>query len=311
MPTVFRLVVRVFALSLFLILGAAATTCILAGEFPGDSPRQADWIPDDNDEFLRLLKAKDSELNRVRVTVQKKKTVRRVPLLEHAEDSFNAYKFGGDPPSQPESYKPYELKTSATFLLTLQGNETTIERTSMFNGRGEREDQSQYSKTSNASGTTESICEAHGYRTILRNVPSIEEHGLFYEARMELEFSLGVGFGSRLESIEQIEREGELARVHGTMRIWKNDLTKAVLLVDRNLIVREAVLHADSSGHLSRFEIQTSGTIVLPERTCFAKGSQYKRIGLGHVCEGEFIERTTVLDDYSTEDHEIIALSGE
>ncbi len=297
-----------FALASLLILGTAASSLVLAEVKPRTLSSESDWIPDDNDEFLRMLKAEDAKLDSVRVTVQQNKTIKRSPLEEHLHDSFAAFKYGGDPPPRPESYEPFERETSATITMTLENGDTTIERTSMFDGRGEPLPEPSRARTSNASGMTECTITMHGESLTVEKVTPLEERGLFYESRMQLEFALGVGFGSRLESIEKIEREGAMARVYGTMRIWTHDITDAVLLVDSDLIVREAILIANSKGHVTRFEIRTSGTVTSPDHGSFAAASKYKRTALGILRDGETEGKIRVVDDYCTEDHEVIAI---
>jgi len=297
-----------FALALLLILGAAAPSLVLAEEKPGTFSSESDWIPDDNDEFLRMLKAKDASLNSVRVTVQQNKTIKRSPFDEYVHDSFAAFKYGGDPPPRPESYEPFERETSATITMTLENGDTTIERTSMFDGRGEPLSEPSRARTSNASGKTECTITTHGESLTVEKVTPLEERGLFYEARLQLEFALGVGFGSRLESIEKIERNGAMARVHATMQIWTQDITEAVLLVDSDLIVREATLVANSKGHVTRFEVRTSGTVTSPDHGSLAAASTYKRTSLGILRNGKLEGKSRVVDDYSTEDHEVIAI---
>jgi hypothetical protein len=101
-----------------------------------------------------------------------------------------------------------------------------------------------------------------------------------HEQRMEVEFSLGFGFGKRIRSISSVERAGDRRVLKGLIRVWHDDVSIFRLVVDDDLIVRDALIDMDSFGFLKRFESSTEGTVV-EDGFAFARTGRFRATLMG------------------------------
>lgn len=120
------------------------------------------------------------------------------------------------------------------------------------------------------------------------------------EHAMEIEFGHGLGFGKRVKAIETIQRESSGWRIKGSIKIWWEDESQFSMLVDENLIVRNAVIESNVNGNLTRFEIETSG-IASSEGFQLAQKGIFRRIAVGRLRDGKMLGKEEILKEFGTE----------
>jgi hypothetical protein len=86
-------------------------------------------------------------------------------------------------------------------------------------------------------------------------------------------FTLGVGFGPRIKTIENLETNGNLTTVDATLRIWPGRETAARLQIDSDRIVRKAVINAG----VTRIHVETAGVKQLSPSCRVAASGSFRR----------------------------------
>ena len=102
-----------------------------------------------------------------------------------------------------------------------------------------------------------------------------------------IQFAFGFGFGKRIKTIERVEHTDAGTELEGTILIWNDDKSRFKLILDDNLIVRQATIDCNADGNLTRFEIKTKGTIR-KEGFVLAKTGTFK--GRGEPYDVEFLD---------------------
>ncbi|WP_144995536.1 hypothetical protein [Polystyrenella longa] len=111
------------------------------------------------------------------------------------------------------------------------------------------------------------------------------------------QFCFGIGYGSHIVRINQIESEDGFAVVDAEMRLWSTDTTLAKLKIDSNWIVREATLVANTKGNETRFEISTKGTTDSDSDIKMATSGELKRTALTAVSGREKVDLGQRVDE--------------
>ena len=280
-----------------LLLLTICTQVVLPSSLKAD-----DWIPQSKGILLDMLKAKDAQFDNATVVFERHEVRTVNPLFEWAKQVEGAGKAGIPAPDLPEilpEIRSVEVVTG--YQLTIKKSETTLESWRVISDDGEepKKEESTGSKTTNIGGLQTNMVTTFDSKILHEDPRPFDPNGLLAEDRMFAEFCLGVGFGSRIQSIEAIATEGDLAAVDATMKLWGNDVTKAHLLIDRDFLVRKAELLADS-GDQTRLEIRTEGKVDSPSGKEIASKGIFRRVALTAMVNGQKIGLNDRVDaDYS------------
>lgn len=266
-----------------------------------DGKASSDWVPKTPQLLLQALRAKDAQLDNVAITYDKTEVVERSPAGEWFEEQQLILESGGKPSPAPKSFKePYDVTIVAHSTLTLRGEQITIYSTSSTDARGRplASGNPVSFKRSNAAGVDESFISVNEKRILHTDTRPPDPDGLLSEDAMLALFCMGVGYGKRASSIDSIRAEGEMVTAEVTMRLWSQDLTRGALKIDKQFIVREAKLLANSDGDETRFEISTEGVIGAPSGREIGRSGRLKRTALTAMVRGQKQDINKVREDY-------------
>ena len=201
--------------------------------------------------------------------------------------------------------KPKRISFLYNEQLIVRGFDTTFIR-KLDPSIVEKEDHSKtrlmpYQKWTNIGGVSREITEDFGspqQDRIMDIYAGGLPVGIALEQRTEIEFAHGFGFGKRIKEIENITQEEGKTILEGTIQIWWEDISHFKLTLDDNFIVRNAIIESDVKGNMTRFEIETQGTV---ERKgfVFAESGHFKRISLGQYKDGEEIGKSKIKKEFN------------
>lgn len=250
------------------------------------------------DMLLRLLRAKDAQLDNVRLdyTVSGIYQTKPFPAWKFPQ---LARKHGWDR-EKPEKI-PFRYKES----LVRRGPHVTVTREQDPTFRPPENTQTRmipFQKWTNKNGLSREITKTGGTgrgHGILEIRPAGLPVDLVQEHGMAIEFAHGLGFGKRIKTIDKLTRVDDGWRVEGTIQIWWEDESRFSLVLDEDLIARRAVIKSNVKGNLTRFEVTTSGRAAV-EGFLFAGKGSFKRISLGRLRDGKVRGKPRVLKEFAT-----------
>jgi hypothetical protein len=158
---------------------------------------------------------------------------------------------------------------------------------------------SSFQKWTNRDGVCRSMHRMPGenQQTHLEIETNEGRSSIMRETWMQAELALGFGFGKRLLQITSIEPVESGWIVEGRIQIWTKDVSTCRLVIDRDYVVRKAVIDIDADGNLWRFDVDTQGSVA-HDGFVFAKTGRYKRTWQGTRKEGKVEGKPAVREDY-------------
>lgn len=110
------------------------------------------------------------------------------------------------------------------------------------------------------------------------------------QQRMAIEFALGFGFSRRLLALDSIEEAADGGLIaEGRIRMWVDDESVCRLEIDRDLVVRKAMIHSDIEGNQHDFETNAVGTFVQSGLPVLAASGRFRKRWLGTMREGQLV----------------------
>jgi hypothetical protein len=159
-----------------------------------------------------------------------------------------------------------------------------------------------YTKWSNTEGRQREIRDSYpeGHEKSDRTLEiaaSGPEGDIAQEQRMEIEFSLGIGFGKRIEKITAVTQdENGMLVLEGTMKTWPRAVSVFRAKLDPLLVVREAEIEARVDQALNVLSIRTEGNKEQANMVFPATGS-FKRTTWGTV-DGQRVGNGKVVKEF-------------
>jgi len=227
----------------------------------------ADPVSQAPDTLLAVLRAKDAQFDNLAVSFERREKVKDFDTSEAA------------PP-----LAMIEREAISDCQLVIRGAETTYTIDFKTDHLGKPLDGStpRRSMTSNASGVQQNMTIVNELRVFHDDTRPAGTSTVLGKQRMMDEFCLGVGYGKRIESVDQIEIKNGVTHVEATMRLFRDDTTKAQLKIDSDFLVREATLTATNpDGGQTRFDISNEGLSDSPAGAAVASKGVLKWITLG------------------------------
>ena len=124
-----------------------------------------------------------------------------------------------------------------------------------------------------------------------------------YGGRQNIEFCLGIGFGKRIREIKRIDQLPGLAKLHVKMQVFDDDDSRAILVIDKNLLIRNAKIYVKNSQEdRSIFEISTSGNSNSQNGYKLAAAGSLKQIGLLAATGSKGRLTNRVIEDFEISD---------
>ena len=235
----------------------------------------ADLLPQNPDTLLAMLRAKDAQFDNLAADFERRTKVKD---LDGSVESPLA---------------TVEREAIADCYLVIRGEETTYTNVFRTDHVGKPLDTStpRATKTSNAAGVQQNMTVINELRIFHDDTRPEGTSSVLRKQRMLDEFCLGVGYGTRIQTIDRIQIKDGDALVEATMRLFREDTTKALLEIDSDLLVRKATMTATNpDGGQTRFEISNEGLSDSPEGATVAKRGVLKWTTLG---------TNRVVEDYS------------
>ena len=171
----------------------------------------ADPLPQNPDTLLAGLRAKDAQFDNLAASFERRAKVKD---FEWSSDTPLAL---------------VEREAITDCYLVIRGEETTYRLNLKTNYLGKPLDSStpRTIKMSNASRVRRNLAIASESGTPHDETRPDKAFSALRTRRMLDEFSLGVGYGTRIQSMDQIEIKDGVALVEATMRLFRDDMTKA------------------------------------------------------------------------------------
>lgn len=251
-------------------------------EEKGEQARAADW-PGDPVALLKQLKVRDAEFDNRSVETEQRWVEKVYPRGQIAKRRFNAGRFGqqeaGVPPDGeiPENFEqPHRVR----YLLTVREPEVTLERV----GDLETMKHPEYVALPNrglrwsSAGGTERVWSPETNDLEISGKPSLDGMLRWYEHL--LEWSCGYGVAKWMESIDSLRVENDRLIVKGRLRLIGDDDSRVEMHLDRDLVLRHAVISitGKGGGGVDEYMVETHGTVRPEGGPPVAQAGHYRRI---------------------------------
>lgn len=136
-----------------------------------------------------------------------------------------------------------------------------------------------YEKQSNAKGLNRSftkVWESGKGNSVLEIAPGGHPGNPLGDYRAKVEYTLGIGFGKRITSIDSLVPKGDGYVASGKITLWWTDQSTFAIELDKDFIVRRAHMETNLESSVMTYDITTSG--VTGERGFnVAKGGSYRQ----------------------------------
>ena len=231
-------------------------------------------LPEDPKVLLKLLKAKDARFDNIQVNY-----IRRG---EYTPEPFPYWKFPGQKPDEEPS-KPMSFRFKEQMMC--RGRESTFERdvyTKSLLPSDSKTSFVSHQKWSNAGGLIREFLESKEYDDRSMKIESGESIAVWniFRQRMEIEFSLGFGFGKRIKTIKSVTKKGNQLVLEGSILLWEDDVSTYRLSLDQDLLVRSASIRVEAGNNQTQYDVSTEGSVKVQEFV-FASTGHYTRTALG------------------------------
>jgi hypothetical protein len=271
--------------------GLVILACVPLGSPAAEEPPKAqeagkgaaaDW-PKEPAVLLKRLKDRDAEFDNRSIEAEQRWTERVSPRGQIASNRFNARRFGqpdpGSPPEDgipPDFDQPHRLRR----LLTVREPEVTIERLADL----EKMKHPEYVAIPNkgcrwsTAGGVERVWSPETKDLRILGAPA-EDGILRWDAHM-IQWCCGYGFARRIESIDAVQPDDGVLTARGWMRLLGYDASQVELDLDRDLIVRRAVIKVPSKDGAgwNEYLVETRGTVRPNGCPPVAETGRYRRI---------------------------------
>ena len=245
------------------------------------------------EDVVAILKAQDSQFDNVQLTYT---MVGTNHLKDHSWKEFGNVESAADssPKAMDLDYRHLDRMTirgaEVSFLRTLDpqlASEQNPTKTMAWNNiGGVRTELVQYDPRF---GSTPAKVE---YSNHLGAVADGES-----EHRMCIEFAMGIGYGKRLKKIESVIADSDGFTLKGTIQLWNKDDSRCTLNIDRDYLVRKAVIDCNVNGNLTHIEADNRGVKrIAGFATPFAANGHYYRRWDGRIIDGQ--QKGTPKDSY-------------
>jgi len=238
----------------------------------------------DSPNVLQILRANDAKFDNLDLKYTRFEDHKIRP------DRFQLSKFGDDPSKMPQDYwTPRTVKWTRSCSLVVRGGDA-VHASQFESGLSEKDKYvtpSAYSKSGNVDGIVYDLSDMQlSDNDPSKNVPNYEKQlritrlrsptGGLHDARMAIEFAHGVGFGKRIQSISSVTTEGDRPLITGQIKLWTQDMSEFEIELDKEHLVRKAVIRCNVQGNNTHFEVITEGT-VNNEGLLLAKSGSFRR----------------------------------
>jgi hypothetical protein len=254
-----------------------------------------------------LLKARDAEFDNLTVScghsrVERIDVTRRIAglsrLLPPQEEGH------GTDIALPASPPPFDGEIVHRVDLTIRGSELTLTRSTLsdprtkyFGGRYQLSNQMIHSTVTGIVRTATSSGDSRWHLT-KTTAPILPDNAILRERR-KLTLVCGLGYGRLIKRIDHVEVGADgLTRIEGTATLHDDDDTLFTIRLDRQHIVRSAVLDVDLGTHRNRIEVTTSGELTPPSVPPLPARATWVRVILDATAGSERVERTVERDKY-------------
>lgn len=223
-----------------------------------------------NEAFLSVLKAHDATIDNIHLRYDRHgEKVKARPVRLNASGSQRVL-------------PPIRLKYYYNMEYILRGQDVTqvraVDQVKTETAEGYPQT-IPYHKWSNKGGLCQDLAD-DGYSTrskILETQHNSAWSSVMLEQLLQVEFALGYGFGKRLVRIDTLTATPTGWTLTGPFKIWGNDTGTCTLDLDKDYVVRKAVIDTVSvSNTLWKFEITTADS-VRTDRFTFAKTGHFKQ----------------------------------
>lgn len=283
----------------------------LLGQERNSDKSNGEWIPTESDDVLEFLIAKDHSLATAQIEVKKHFSAIYDPASENLKRVFQYRLQGISPPAVNHASGRAGTRENVEVveLLNLQRHEG-FRRLSRENTIPAKPQLSFFpqSETYSLQDGIMTVTRKDGdflNETIVRQLDPVRA---FDDGQLEVEFSLGVGFGSRM-IIQTVDREGDMAIVDARLSLRKGEFARATLEIDRDFIVRKAGMQSTDSGRKTETFITTSGLISDRNGAKYAAESQVRKITLP-ANQADSKRQPHSVTVFRTTDHRVTELSN-
>ncbi len=271
--------------ALFVVQVAVVMACAsmsVAQQISATKQHEQEWPPSDSVELLKTLKKRDAELDYRTLEVEKRWIERVDARAELAQRRFHNAKFGmpdtPDPPSE-EIPEPYDQPHRVRYRLTVREPEMTLDVVGDLEQRKHSGYGTQPNKGlrwSSAGGTERDYNPNHNTMHI-HGEPRL--YGVLRMYQRSMEWTCGYGFAKWMKSIDSMKVKDDHLVVTGKIQLLDEDKSTFELELDRDLIVRRAMISIPSKPNgTNEYIVETSGTVRPKKTPPLAKQGHCRRI---------------------------------
>lgn len=121
-----------------------------------------------------------------------------------------------------------------------------------------------------------------------------------YDTRMAVEFVHGIGFGKRIKKIDSIKPDKTGWHITGDIKLWVDDDSRFEMELDKDYLVRNAVINANVKGNHTRFIVGTKGTVSNAGLSLASSGS-FQRIWQPSQQQSAKGTKPKIIEDFKVE----------
>jgi len=219
-----------------------------------------DWPPSNPETFLKRWKKRDAEFDNRILKIEERSKEHVDPRGLQARIQFSDFKFGKrhvqypDPNTLPDAYvQPHRRLRK----LIVREPEVTIR----FLGDLERQLNPKYGSTLNKGTISTNVGGNHWlYSPETKKLKlSSASGGTLRKRQSAYEWCMGYGFAKLIHSIKSIEAKNDRVVVKGAARVFQMGDSTIEIELDRDLIVRRAVV--STSGGFNEYRVTTDGAV--------------------------------------------------
>lgn len=239
----------------------------------------------DSRHILQALKANDARFDNLELQYLK--------LTNHEikPDRFHLSQSNKEVSKMPEDYwKPRIVKWASSCSFVVRGQDAVIsyQAEPSLSEKDKYISAVPYSKDGNLNGiqyelVDQQLPEGAPGKTDPNYEKQLYIHKLhsplagLYDTRMAIEFVHGIGFGKRIKKIDSIEPDKTGWHITGDIKLWVDDDSRFEIELDKDYLVRNAVINANVKGNHTRFIVATQGAVPNAGLSLASSGS-FQRI---------------------------------
>lgn len=269
----------------------------------GAAEPAANWPPTDPQELLEQLRAKDAEFADVLLELERREMIHRDLERERADRAWNNFRFGGradaaEPILDVRYGDPYDVERVSKEKFLIRGDEMCLDVSNNPDCRGNWVHEL---KLTNAGGVQKELSKTNGGTYFHKDTARDLRQSYFYGYQKLTKLALGVGYGELMQKIDRITPCGDTIKIEATMQVWGDDATTARLTLDRDLIVRYAILSVDyDRSGLAQMELSTmtEGKCEGTRPSCVAKSGQLIHARVVSRVDGEIKKGYSVQEEF-------------